>query len=216
MKLRKLLLIVCLMGMQANASSPSGAVGILVPATPPCDEIDGEMEAAFTRAEAVTEAIGQDILVAEDPSENSCIPSLENIGTMINGALPRAFTMSALLTRIRDAACAEMDRAVDRALNKYQVVARAPYGLGHVRVGIGEAGDHDNTGIIDNGKSVFDPLAQEIIKTGGAVARDAVESVADEVPNAEGINRTIRSETNSANSEYRNSVDSAREALNGL
>lgn len=217
MKMKKIILLGALIStFNVNAASPSGAVGILVPATPDCEEIDGVLREAYRQAEKITEEIGKDILEVDNPASNSCIPTLENIGTMINGALPRAFTMAGLLSAIRDAACAQMDRAIQRSLNKYTVIARAPYGLGHIQFGIGEAGDHDNTGIEDNGRSVFDPLEQEIIRTGGEVARDAVESVTEELPNTEGVNRTIREETNSATRDYRDSVDSAREALNGL
>lgn len=216
MKIRNLIFTMCILAMHADAQSPSGGVGILVPASEDCTEIDSVMDDNYRKAEEISETIGEVIMEVENPAENSCIPSLENIGSMINGALPRAFTLAGLVTRIRDAACAALDDAAERALEKYQLAVRAPYGMGYIRVGVGERGDQDNTGIEDNGRNVLDPIADEIVNLSRTAGREAAESVTSELPDATGVNRTIRDETNNANSDYQNSIDSAREALNGL
>jgi len=218
MKFKKLLFVLALtvsLPLSAQNKTPSVAQGILVPATPPCPEIDGEMDAALANADAQAVDFGEILAEAEAPSENGCLPSLENIGRMINGSVPN-FSMAGILTQIKEAACKEMDKAIERSLSKYQLVAKAPYGLGHVKVGVGATGEGDEEWIPDNGKSVFDPVAREAIKMGGDVAKEAVGNVTEELPNTEGVNRTIKETTNETTDEYKDNVNSARGAINDL
>lgn len=209
----KLLLII---GLAASATA-FGQIeaGILVPASRGCEEIDEVMKANLANADKETEALATVLQEVEKPSDNACLPSLQDIGSMINASVPN-FSLSGILTRIKEAACQEADRAVNRSLAKYRVVANAPYGLGHVRLGAGQGGDADNQIDWDNGKSVFDPLEREAIRAGGDLGSGVVDTIEDALPGTEGVNRTIRRDINEVDSRYRDSVDSARGAINDL
>lgn len=212
MRMKKLLSAVVLMGAAVHLNALDA--GILVPATPPCPEIDGEMERALLGADQEIVDLSTILSEAETPSENGCLPTLEKIGFAINASVP-SLSMKGILTRLKESACKELDSALKRAIGDYEVAAKAPFGLGHINVGASTNGNQTKWES-NNGKSVFDPITRDLIKMGTQTARDAIDNVQDELPNTDGINRTIKETTKESTDKYKDQVNGARDALNDL
>lgn len=186
---------------------------ILTPASKGCDEIDNALDEALYRANQTDNANAGDLGTAEDADANACLPSLENIGIMINGAVP-SFSLDGLLTAVRDKACKAMQIAFEKGLENLVVKGKTPYQLAELDISIGSTGSGVN--VKKSGRSVFYPVEQEAVKMGGELGKKAVDAIFDEVPSTQGVNRTIKKRSDQIGSDYKDAVDSARGGINDL
>lgn len=217
-KLLLLIILICSSFSSYGGNSIHG--GLLVPATPPCDEIDGVMNANLTQADIESTQITEIIKDGSDPestTDNSCLPSLKDIAAGIRGSLPSiSGSFSSLIDKLKDSACSAVDKAISKSINNQNIVAKLPYGMGQIKAGANTNGQSGIDISTNENKTIYDQAERDLIKIGGNAGRKATENVTDALPNTTGINRTIRDETGKARDVYDENIDGASDAVNNL
>jgi len=189
-------------------------LGALVPTC----EVDEARIANGKRLDSATKGASDAIRdhASEKASKASCFEQLRKIASYINFKIPSAIFNEGLIDRIKDRACKEAVRAIERTVARNRIALESPYGMYGIEVGA--SGNESGVTVSDSGPAL-ENVEELIIKSTGDIVNNAGKDAAEDLDEAAGIgdlNRDAKSKKREAEGEVDDGFDDVRDGVNAI
>lgn len=147
-------------------------------------------EAADVRARNAVEAAVQQT----DVKEQSCLPTLSQIGGSITSSLPnfQSVSIEGILSQVRNMACDAATQAIEDTAGSLEAGWEAPYGLGGVSAGTNTNGQ---SGVNSTSNNAINDYTEDYLNSIESRAGSYVDEMGQRAGNITNVNRSRARQT---------------------